>query len=75
MKQDAVGDKFREVDSGIYTELDTNMATPEFDDETKKQFMADDREAWNSICTILLGIIVVGLCLATFTVWFVSNYG
>ena len=53
----------------------SEIDTPEFDEETKQQFMAEDSEAWNAICTILMGIIVVGLCLATFTVWFVSNYG
>ena len=37
------------------------MTAEEFDDLTKQQFINDDREAWNSICTILLGIISVGL--------------
>ena len=39
-------------------------ADEEFDDATKQQFIEEDREAWNSICTILLGIISIGVALA-----------
>lgn len=46
-----------------------------FDESTNQQFQKDDREAWYSICTILLAIIGVGLCLALFTVVMVSNFG
>lgn len=43
----------------------------EFDDATKQQFMDEDSEAWNSICTILLGIISIGLVLAVLAVFIV----
>jgi len=48
------------------------MAIEEFDEVTKKQFMEEDSEAWNAICTILLGIISVGLMLACLAVYLVS---
>ena len=44
------------------------MAIEEFDEATKQRFIEEDREAWNSICTILLGIISVGLVLACLAV-------
>jgi hypothetical protein len=47
------------------------MAIEEFDEVTQKRLMEDDREAWNSICTILMGIISVGLVLACLAVFFV----
>ena len=49
------------------------MAIEEFDEATKQRFIKEDREAWNSICTILLGIISVGLVLACLAVWIVSS--
>jgi len=49
------------------------MAIDEFNDVQKKQFMDEDAEAWNSICTILLGIISVGLVLACIAVWLVAG--
>ena len=49
------------------------MTVKEFDDATKQQFMQDDREAWNSICLILMGIIIIGLCLAVLAVSVVSS--
>lgn len=49
------------------------MVAEEFDDATKQRFIEEDREAWNSICTILLGIITVGLILACLAVWIVSS--
>ena len=48
------------------------MSTEEFDDATKQRFMEEDSEAWNSICTILMGIISVGLVLACLAVYLVS---
>ena len=48
------------------------MAIEEFDETTKKRFMEEDSEAWNSICAILLGIISVGLVLACLAVYLVS---
>lgn len=48
------------------------MAIEEFDDVTQERFIEEDREAWNSICTILLGIISVGLVLACLAVYLVS---
>ncbi len=48
------------------------MTIEEFDEVTKKQFMEEDSEAWNAICTILLGIISVGLMLACLAVYLVS---
>ncbi len=48
------------------------MAIEEFDDITQERFIEEDREAWNSICTILLGIISVGLVLACLAVYLVS---
>ena len=47
------------------------MAVEEFDEVTKRRFIEEDREAWNSICTILLGIIAIGLVLAVLAVWIV----
>ena len=44
------------------------MAIEEFDEATKKQFMTEDSEAWNSICAILISIISVGLLLAILAV-------
>lgn len=44
------------------------MSVNDFDEATKQQFIDEDREAWNSICTILMGIIVVGLMLAVLAV-------
>lgn len=44
------------------------MTVEEFDDAAKQQFIDDDREAWNSICTILMGIISIGLVLAVLAV-------
>ncbi|MCA9213292.1 MAG: hypothetical protein KDB27_09520 [Planctomycetales bacterium] len=35
-----------------------------FDEATNRQFMEEDSEAWNAICTILLTIISIGLGLA-----------
>jgi hypothetical protein len=49
------------------------MAIDEFDEATKKRFMAEDSEAWNSICAILMGIICVGLSLAVLAVWLVAR--
>ena len=53
---------------------DPIMATDieEFDEATKQQFMDEDSEAWNSICAILMGIILVGLALACLAVYLVS---
>ena len=48
------------------------MAIEEFDDATKQKLMEEDREAWNSIVTILLGIISVGLVLACLAVYLVA---
>ncbi|MCA9262380.1 MAG: hypothetical protein KDA60_00970 [Planctomycetales bacterium] len=45
------------------------MATHHFDDETEKQFMREDSEAWKAICTILMGIITIGLLLAGLALW------
>lgn len=45
-----------------------------FDEATKEQFMADDRDAWNAICTILFGIIVTGLILAVVAIWLVTTF-
>lgn len=47
------------------------MTVEEFDEVTKQRFIDEDREAWNSICTILLGIISIGLVLAVLAVWIV----
>lgn len=47
------------------------MAIEEFDEATRQRFIEEDREAWNSICTILLGIISVGLVLACLAVYLV----
>ena len=46
-------------------------AAEEFDELTKQRFIEEDREAWNSICTILLGIISIGLVLACLAVFIV----
>ena len=51
------------------------MAIKQFDEATKKRFLKDDREAWYSICIILLGIISVGLTLAVLAVWLVNRIG
>ena len=48
------------------------MAIEEFDEATKRQLMEDDREAWNSICAILLGIISVGVALAILAVCLIA---
>ena len=48
------------------------MAIEEFDETTQQRFIEEDREAWNSICTILMGIISVGLVLACLAVYLVS---
>jgi len=50
----------------------TTETTEEFDEATKQRFMDEDAEAWNSICTILMGIICVGLVLACLAVYLVS---
>ena len=51
------------------------MTTEEFFDEaTKEQFMEDDRQAWNAICTILFGIIVTGLAIALLAIWLVTTF-
>lgn len=50
----------------------TTMAIDEFNDAQKQQFMAEDSEAWNAICTILLGIISIGLVLACLAVWLIA---
>ena len=47
------------------------MAVDEFDEATKQRFMDEDSEAWNSICTILMWIISVGLILAVLAVFIV----
>ena len=47
------------------------MSAEHFDDLTKQRFIDEDREAWNSICTILLGIISIGLMLACLAVFIV----
>ena len=47
------------------------MTIEEFDETTKQRFIEEDREAWNSICTILMGIISVGLVLACLAVYLV----
>jgi CHASE3 domain sensor protein len=44
------------------------MVVKEFDEATQRQYLEEDRKAWNSICTILMGIIIVGLCLAVLAV-------
>ena len=44
------------------------MTVEEFDEVTQNRFIEEDREAWNSICTILMGIICVGLLLAALAV-------
>ena len=51
------------------------MTIKEFDEATKQQFVQDDREAWNSICVILMGIIIIGLCLAVLAVSVVNAIG
>ena len=51
----------------------TKMAIEEFDEATKQRLIEEDREAWNSICTILLSIISIGLVLACLAVWLVSS--
>ncbi len=51
------------------------MAIEQFDEATQKRFIEDDREAWYSICAILLGIICVGLSLAVLAVWLVTRIG
>ena len=47
------------------------MGREEFDEATQKRFIEEDREAWNSICTILMGIISVGLVLACLAVYLI----
>ena len=47
------------------------MTIEEFDEIAQNQFIEEDREAWNSICTILMGIICVGLVLASLAVYLI----
>jgi hypothetical protein len=43
-----------------------------FDEATAKRYADEDRDAWKSICTILISIISVGLMLAVLAVYLVS---
>ena len=48
------------------------MGFKEFDEATQKQLMKDDSEAWNAICVILMGIIMIGLGIAFLALFLVS---
>ena len=50
------------------------MSSQEFDEATKQKFVEDDREAWYSICSILITIISIGLGLAFLAVIIVANF-
>ena len=43
-----------------------------FDETTRERFVEEDRSAWYAICSILLGIISIGLMLAFLAVWLVT---
>ena len=44
-----------------------------FDADTRRQLIEDDREAWKLVVTLLLAIVICGLCLGFFGV-FLSVY-
>ena len=44
-----------------------------FSETERQEQQADDREAWNSIVFVLLGIISIGLLLSFLTIFLVMN--
>lgn len=56
------------------TEVDQsdNEAWNSFSEETRKQLLSDDADAWRSIVGILLMIVTFGVSLGALTVYLIS---
>ena len=61
-------------DSGSHTDSSQASSWQDmFDDETRRELIEADREAWKAVVTVLMTIVIIGLCLgflgAAMSVW------
>ena len=65
-------------DSGSPTDSPTDSSQASswqdmFDDETRRELIEADREAWKAVVTVLMTLVIIGLCLgflgAAMSVW------